>query len=177
MRPVQRAVTFRSPRAAIPRAGRAAHFELPRDTGSPSAPHAGATSTESTQGRKENTQNKPYLHPKSAAPRPDEGTRLPQRPRHAESGTAPSPSAARFRAGCPGTGLKPLHLGGVTPARKSTGGHALQEKRLWRGRIRPSPVLCPTYRRLPPCPEPCLQVGGGTSPAKTAWQLPTAGGG
>lgn len=103
MRPLQRSMTFRSPPAAILRAEQAAHFEFPRDTGSPSAPQAGAASAESAQGRKENTQNKPYLHPKSTAPHLHEGTRLPQRPHHTESGTAPSPSAARFQAGCPGT--------------------------------------------------------------------------
>lgn len=103
MRPVQRSVTFRSPQAAILRAGQAAPFELSRDTGSPRAPQAGATSTESAQRRKENTQNKPYLHPKPAAPRLDEGRQLPQHPHRTESGTAPSPSAARFQTGCPGT--------------------------------------------------------------------------
>lgn len=80
MRPFQRSVTFRSPRAAPPRAGHAGHFELPRDTGSPGAPRDGATGTESAQGRKENTQNKPYLHPKSAAPHLEEGTRVPRCP-------------------------------------------------------------------------------------------------
>lgn len=54
-------------------------------------------------------------------------------------------------------------------------GHALREKRLRRGRIRPSPggweqaeaacrstehQLCSAYRHLSPCPDPCLQGGG-----------------
>lgn len=96
---------LQEPTGSNPKGGQAAHFELPRDVNSPSAPQAMVTSTASAQAKQENTQNKPYLHPKSTAPHLDEGMQLLQHPCHTESGTAPSPSAARFRAGCPGTAV------------------------------------------------------------------------
>lgn len=66
--------------------------KLPRDTDSTGAPCASATGTKSSHGREENTQNKPYVHPKPTTPHLDEGTWLPRCPS--------SPSAVRFWGGC-----------------------------------------------------------------------------